>query len=103
MSETANSASAERTYLLPWSASVLLSILACGWGLAFLFSASEPSLVAAVIGIPTFLATPVVTLGFVLLLWRRRGHSTFHRTMFYCSACFFAVWAVFALVGVMTQ
>ena len=103
MSQTTDTTSAERTYLLPWTASILLSILACGWGLIFLFPASEPSLVAAVIGIPTFLATPVVSLGFVLLLWRRRGHSTFHRTMLYCSACFFAAWAVFALVGLLAK
>ena len=103
MSATTDSTSAERTYLLPWAASVLLAILACGWVLAFVFSASEPSIVAAVIGIPTFLATPVVSFGLVLLLWRRRGHSTFHRTMLYCSACFFAAWGVFGLVGLLAR
>lgn len=90
-------------YLLPWVASILLALLACGWALAFLFSESEPSLVAAIIGVPTFLATPVVSLAFFLLLRTRRGLSAFHRAMFYCSACFFAAWSVFAVAGFLTR
>lgn len=103
MSASTGSSAAERTYTLPWAASVILGLLACGWWLAFLLSASEPSIGAAIIGVPTFLATPVISLGLVVLLWRRRGHSTFHRSMLYCSACFLAAWAVFALVGLLAK
>jgi hypothetical protein len=61
MSETTDSASAERTYLLPWSASVLLSILACGWGLAFLLRCGFGFVISVPVGTFTMLPAGVIT------------------------------------------
>src|SRR6185503_3377892 len=49
---------------------VLLLFLALAWTGIVIFSASEPSFIAALIGIPTFFLTPMVS-GCLLFLLRR--------------------------------
>ena len=78
---------------------VLLLFLALAWTATMVFSASEPSFVAAFIGIPTFLITPIVT-GCLLFLLRRAKHSSaVHRVAFYGSAVFLAAWILFLTIG----
>jgi ABC-type sulfate transport system permease component len=78
----------------------LLFFLVLGWLITFVFSADEPSFVAMIVGVPTALATPIVTITFLIILRRSKHKTLLHRLVFYGSATLLALWCVGLFVGV---
>jgi hypothetical protein len=78
----------------------LLFFLVLGWVITFLYSASEPSFVAFVVGVPTAVGTPIVTCSLLIVLRKSKHRSLLHGLVFYGSATLLALWCIWLTIGV---